>query len=68
MLGHVPPYGSMLAAQLKLMKSNTYQPLIEVRIQWLRCLLERYIKEKTLSTFVAVGETSKSKPRTWLLL
>jgi hypothetical protein len=27
-----------------------YQPLIEIRIQWLRSLLEKYIKEKTLAT------------------
>jgi hypothetical protein len=39
-LGHVPPYGGVLAAQHQLNKSNMYQPLIEVRIQRLRCLLE----------------------------
>jgi hypothetical protein len=41
-LGHVPPHGGVLAAQHQPKKSNTYQPLIEVRIQRLRCLLERY--------------------------
>jgi hypothetical protein len=30
--------------------SNTYQPLIKDRIQWLRYVLERY-KGKTLATF-----------------
>jgi hypothetical protein len=42
LLGHVPPHGGVLAAQHQPNKSNTYQPLIEVRIQQLRCLLERY--------------------------
>jgi hypothetical protein len=42
LLGDVPPYGGVLAAQHQFKKSNTYQPLIEVRIQRLRCLLERY--------------------------
>jgi hypothetical protein len=42
LLGHVPPHGGMLVAQHQPKKSNTYQPLIEVRIQRLRCLLERY--------------------------
>jgi hypothetical protein len=42
LLGHVPPHGGVLAAQHQPKKSNTYQPLIEVHIQWLRCLLERY--------------------------
>jgi hypothetical protein len=41
-LGHVPPHRGVLAAQHQPKKSNTYQPLIEVRIQRLRCLLERY--------------------------
>jgi hypothetical protein len=42
LLGHVPPHGGVLAAQHQPKKSNTYQPLIEVRIQRLRYLLERY--------------------------
>ena len=49
MLGQVPPYGGVLAAQHQPKKSNTYQPLIEVRIQRLRCLL-RGNKKKTLAT------------------
>jgi hypothetical protein len=50
LLGHVPPHGGVLAAQHQLKKFNTYQPLIEVRIQRLRCLLERY-KEENSSHF-----------------
>ena len=49
LLGHVPPHGGVLAAQHQPKKSNTYQPLIEVRIQRLRCLL-RGNKKKTLAT------------------
>jgi hypothetical protein len=44
-LGNVPPHGGVLAVQHQLKKSNTYQPLIEVHIQRLRYLLERYIGE-----------------------
>jgi hypothetical protein len=53
MLGHVPPHEGVLSAQVEPKKSKTYQPLIEVRIQRLRCLLGRY-KEKTLAALVAV--------------
>jgi hypothetical protein len=45
LLGLIPPHGGVLAAQHQPKKSNTYQPLIEVRIQRLRCLLGRYKTE-----------------------
>jgi hypothetical protein len=55
-LGDVPPHGGMLTAQHQPKKSNTHQPLIEVRIQRLRCLLERY-KGETVATLMAVTKS-----------
>jgi hypothetical protein len=56
--------GSLTSAQ----KFNTHQPLIEVHIERLRCLLEKY-KKKTLATLGGcVSVIKRGKPRTWLLL
>jgi hypothetical protein len=35
LLSHVPSHGGVLTAQYQLRKSNTYQPLSGVGIQWL---------------------------------
>jgi hypothetical protein len=60
MLGHVPPHGGVLAAQHQPKKPNTYQPLIEVRIQRLRCLLERYKGENPSHFGGCVTESKKA--------
>jgi hypothetical protein len=60
LLGYVPPYGGMLEAQHQPRKFNTYQPLIEVCIQRLRCLLERY-KGENRSHLVAVCESKRAR-------
>jgi hypothetical protein len=57
----------VLAAQHQPKKSNTYQLLIEVRIQRLRYLLERY-KGENPSHFGGCDREQESKPGTWLLL
>jgi hypothetical protein len=41
LLGHVISHGGVLAAQYQPRKSNTYQPLIDIRIEQLIFLLER---------------------------
>jgi hypothetical protein len=62
LLGHVPPHGGVLAAQHQPKKSNTYQPLIEVRMQRLRCLLERY-KGENPSQFGGYKEDKQGQAR-----
>jgi hypothetical protein len=63
LLGHVPPHGGVLAAQHQLKKSNTYQPLIEVRIQRLRCLLERYKGENPSHFGGCVWQRAREKAK-----